>query len=68
MPKDVRLEDKTKINITKGFLSFYKTKEGNTIWYIVVQEFTKEEELKKAEVSVVESIDAEDLDDLQLPF
>ena len=73
LPKDTVLENKTKINITKGFLSFYnytdKEDKKHTIWYIVVQEYTTEEQLKKAEVKVVESIDADDEQlDLQLPF
>lgn len=50
LPKDVQLEDKTKINITKGFLSFYKTKDGKDNFYIVVQEFTTDAETKKAEI------------------
>lgn len=69
MPKDTVLENKTKINITKGFLSFYNYKDKedkkHTIWYIVVQEYTTE--LKKAEVYTVESIDADD-EQLELPF
>lgn len=65
MPKGTQLENKTKINITKGFLSFYNYKDKedkqHTIWYIVVQEFTQE----KQEIYEVESFKAEDLD---LPF
>ena len=67
MPKGTELENKTKINITKGFLSFYKTKEGKDIWYIVVQEFTTQEQMQQ-EVLTVESKKAEDYDDLPLPF
>ena len=70
LPKDVSIADRTKINITKGFLTFYKTKEGKDIWYIVVQEFTTEE-TKDVEVLQVESKRAEDYDDndgLMLPF
>ena len=67
LPKGVELENKTKINITKGFLSFYnytdKEDKKHTIWYIVVQEFTQE----KQEVYEVESFKAEDLD-MPLPF
>jgi len=51
LPKDISLENKTKINITKGFLSFYNyvTKDGrkNTIWYVVVQEYTTNVEVKQ---------------------
>lgn len=69
MPKDTQIENKTKINITKGFLSFYNYKDKNdkqhTIWYIVVQEFTTEKELKEQEVYVVENYTT---DNLELPF
>ena len=69
MPKGTNIENKTKINITKGFLSFYnyKDKEGkqHTIWYIVVQEFTKQEEIKEQEVYKVETLSEEKL---ELPF
>ena len=69
LPKGTDIEDRTKINITKGFLSFYNYKgkddKQHTIWYIVVQEYTKQEE---QEVMVIESKKAEDYDDLPLPF
>ena len=73
MPKDTQLENKTKINITKGFLSFYnyKDKEGKnkTIWYIVVQEYTTDKQLEETQVSKVETYAAEQLDlPLDLPF
>ena len=65
LPKNVELENKTKINITKGFLSFYNYKDTNgdtkTIFYIVVQEFTTNEQ----EVYKVESNNAEQY---ELPF
>lgn len=71
LPKGVELENKSKISITKGFLTFYKTKDKKDIWYIVVQEFTTEEQ-KNKEVMVIENISAEQLDDkndaLILPF
>ena len=65
MPKDTKLENKTKININKGFLSFFKTKDDKVIWYVVVQEFTTNEQLKKTEVYEVENYGEEQLD---LPF
>lgn len=72
MPKDTQIENKTKINITKGFLSFYnytgKDDKQHTIWYVVVQEYTLADEIKEQEVTVVKNIQAEDLDDLPLPF
>lgn len=39
MPKDVELENQTTINITNGFLSFYKTKEGLPKAKIVVLDY-----------------------------
>lgn len=65
MPKGTNIENKTKINITKGFLTFYKTKEGKDIWYVVVQEFTTEQQMKDTEVYVVHDVKAENL---ELPF
>ncbi len=65
MPKDTNIENKTKINITKGFLSFYKTKDDKDIWYIVVLEYTTEKQAEKVEVGVVETYTA---DQLELPF
>ena len=69
MPKGTNIDDRTKINITKGFLSFYnyKDKESkqHTVWYIVVQEYTMQEQLQEQEVYKVESYKAEDL---ELPF
>ena len=58
LPKGVELENKTMIEITKGFMSFYKTKEGLPKLKIVVMDF--ETENKREE--------AEQLDDLSLPF
>lgn len=49
MPKGVELENKTKIEITKGFLSFYKTKEGLPKLKVVIQEFKTETDIEKAE-------------------
>lgn len=42
IPKDVVLENNSTINVTKGFLSFYKTKQGLSKIKAVVQEFTEE--------------------------
>ena len=41
--KGVELENKTDINVTKGFLSFYKSKEGLAKIKLVILEF---EEIK----------------------
>jgi len=69
MPKDTQLENQTKINITKGFLSFYnyKDKENkqHTIWYIVVQEYTTDKQLEETQISKVETYTT---DQLELPF
>lgn len=42
LPKGIELENKTKINITNGFLTFYKTKEGLPKPKIVVMQFESE--------------------------
>lgn len=39
-PRDTQIENKTKILITKGFLSWYKTKDGLPKIKAVIQEFT----------------------------
>ena len=39
--KGTDIENKTKINITNGFMSFYKTQDGKPIFKIVVLEFTQ---------------------------
>lgn len=69
MPKGTNIDDRTKINITKGFLSFYnytsKDDKQHTIWYVVVQEYTKQKETKDDEVYVVQSVKDEEL---ELPF
>lgn len=59
LPKDVELENKTKIDIIKGFLSFYKTKEGLAKPKIVVMEYNILQEQKNNDFQV---------DDTQLPF
>lgn len=55
LPKDTELENKTKIDITKGFLSFYNYKDKedkqHTIWYIVVQEYSKKNAEEKQEIN-----------------
>ena len=59
LPKDVELENKTKIDITRGFFSFYKTKEGLAKPKIVVMEYNILQEQKNNDFQV---------DDTQLPF
>ena len=46
LPKNIELENKTMIEITNGFLSFYNTKDGLPKIKIVVMEFTTDEEQK----------------------
>lgn len=49
LPKGIELENKTKINITKAFLSFYKNKQGLSQVKIVVMEYKTDEELQERE-------------------
>lgn len=49
LPKGVEIENKTKINITKAFLSFYKNKQGLPQIKIVVMEYKTDEELQERE-------------------
>ena len=58
LPKGVELENKTMIDITKGFLTFYKTKEGLPKLKIVVMDFETENKVE----------DIEQLDTSDLPF
>ena len=46
LPQGTSLENNSKINVTKGFLSFYKTKEGLPKIKAVVQEFEAEDVVK----------------------
>ena len=43
LPRDIALENNSKINVTKGFLSFYKTNQGLSKVKAVVQEFEEEQ-------------------------
>lgn len=47
LPRNVVLEDNTDINITKGFLSFYKNKDGLAMPKVVIQEFQTKEEMEE---------------------
>ena len=42
IPKNMELENKTLIEVTKGFLSFYKTKNGLPKIKVVIQEYNLE--------------------------
>lgn len=63
LPKGTELENKTKINITNGFLAFYKTKEGLPKPKIVVMQF--ESEYKEQAEDITDDIMSFDGD---LPF
>ena len=43
LPKGTELENKTKINITNGFISFYRNKNGIAMPKFVIQEFETEQ-------------------------
>lgn len=47
LPKDVVIENGTDINITKGFLSFYKNKDGLALPKVIVQEFQTKDEIEE---------------------
>lgn len=49
LPRNTALENGTDINITKGFLSFYKTNEGLPKIKVVIQEFQTKEEMEERE-------------------
>lgn len=63
LPKGIELENKTKINITNGFLTFYKNKEGLPKPKIVVMQF--ESEYKEQAEDITDDIMSFDGD---LPF
>lgn len=44
LPKGIELENKTMIEITNGFLSFYKSKEGLPKIKLVITKFTTDQE------------------------
>ena len=66
LPKGVELENKTKINITKSFLSFYKNKQGLPQVKIVVMEYQTSEEAQEREA--IQNEQNYNYDFGQLPF
>ena len=56
LPKGIELENKTMIEIQKGFISFYKTRECLTKLKLVIMEFT------------TENNELPELDSSELPF
>lgn len=63
LPKDVELENRTTINITKGFISMFKTKEGLPKIKLVIMEF--ESEYKEQAEDITDEIMGNTFD---LPF
>ena len=43
LPKGIEIEDKSTIEITRGFISFYENKDGNKIPKIVAMEIKQDE-------------------------
>lgn len=66
LPKGVELENKTKINITKSFLSFYKNKQGLPQVKIVVMEYKTDEEVQEREA--IQNEDSYEMNFGNLPF
>lgn len=64
LPKGQELENRTKISITKGFLTFYKDKNGMAKPKAVIQEYSV---LEHGE-AFNEVFSAENLSDDDLPF
>jgi len=57
LPKDISLESNSKINVKKGFLSFYKTNQGLPKIKAVVQEFENEDPQEPQQESMPQSYD-----------
>lgn len=67
LPKNTILENNTDINITKGFLSFYKTNEGLPKIKVVIQEFQTKEEMEERQAIASEEF-YQDNQNQDLPF
>lgn len=67
LPRNVVLENGTNINITKGFLSFYKNKDGLAMPKVVIQEFQTKEEMEERETIQQEEF-YQDNQNQDLPF
>lgn len=70
LPKNIELENKTVIEITNGFLSFYNTKDELPKIKIVVMEFTTDEEQKyiQEEREAIQNEEIYGVQDFGLPF
>lgn len=66
LPRNTALENGTDINITKGFLSFYKTNEGLPKIKVVIQEFQTKEEMEEREA--IQNEQNYNINDYNLPF
>lgn len=49
--KGIYIEDKTRLTVTNGWLSFYKNKDGKTVPTVFVNEFEKQEVKQEEEDS-----------------
>lgn len=66
LPRNTVLENGTDINITKGFLSFYKNNNGFCMPKIVIQEFQTKEEMEEREA--IQNEQNYNINDDDLPF
>ena len=66
LPRNTALENGTDINITKGFLSFYKTNEGLPKIKVVIQEFQTKEDMEEREA--IQNEQNYNINDDDLPF
>lgn len=55
LPRETKLENKTKIEITKGFISFYKNHNGLALIKFIIQEFNVEEKQEENNYDTFES-------------
>lgn len=68
LPKDVELQDKTDINITKGFISWYPTKEGLPKIKFIVMEFETEDNYIQEEREAIQNESNYNFPDDEMPF
>lgn len=55
LPKGIELENKTNIEITKGFLSFYPAKDGSQKLKLVIMDFDAEQKVNIDELDITKS-------------
>lgn len=68
LPKDVELQDKTYINITKGFISWYHTKDGLPKMKFIVMEFETEDNYIQEEREAIQNESNYNFPDDEMPF